>query len=1180
MAEKYQVFDAARQDFETGINLIEASAGTGKTYAIGMLVLRSVVELGVPVDKILIVTFTKAATDELKSRIRSRLVEARNLLSSSQGEFPENTDKTLRTWGERVKDKQKAVERLQYALYDIDRAAIFTIHGYCQRMLVEQALESNQLFEVELSTGVDRIRSEVVEDFWRNHLYRMDPLACGVITTSFPTPQALFSSVSLAKTGISSLEPEIASVESGVRELLEGMEAMKRWWQTNGDSLHIRFIRAIEENHFKKRVYEDFSLWFSEIEAYFSGTTYLLPDKLGLLAEEELKAELNGTKFRGDEKRSQYLKGWNLPGSKLERFSNGAENLVLTIRVKLARELCREVSKRLLQKGLMGFDDLIHNLSSALRGPRRASLQKTLSDRYEVALIDEFQDTDSEQYHIFSTLFGRGKHHLYLIGDPKQAIYKFRGADIQSYFQAKRAADRLLTLEKNYRSHPGLVQEVNRLFGSRQSPFYYQDDVLAYNQVRPAKTGIELNLLKDGRQIAGMVYCSLPANQQSSDGRWSGGRAKETIRDYIVEEIKDLLYAPPTIIDSDEQRQTAPKDIAILVRKNREAEEYRNSLATAGIPAVVRSRISVFHTAECRDLLLLLRCISCPSEIIQVKTAMTISWFGFTGDELHKLWEDEGTLSLWQAKMAEYRAMWQQENFLTMMNRLLVFEEVFVTIAGDPLAERTIANIYQLLELTQEQESTENLGISQTLGWLTRMHLDDKPMDEGELLLESDEEAVQIVTMHSAKGLEYPVVFCPVLWSASDFLAAETWQVRNHDSEGGILIDLGSQSFAQRKEEAVGEQSAEDIRLLYVALTRAKLRCYTVWADVKKRGSSMDAFDSALGYLLFPNGCCPSSVQEELFLGLAAQSNIEYRVISTLERQGSYIRNQGNESLSARSGKGRTLQTDWQMSSFSAMAAQSEHSHEGGNVDPGRAGSGDETPIDVIGLPAGPNFGNVVHDLLEEQSFSAIPTDEGFSEACEKTYKRYGITAETEGLVRLLCNVVGTALPAGFTLSELDDGKCLKEMEFYFRLSPLATSEINAVLAGEETVQPLSYRTMQGYLTGFVDLICEAGGKYYIFDYKTNYLGDRMDDYRPENLVSAMADHNYGLQYWIYTLVLHRHLKNLLSSYDYSSHFGGVMYLFVRGMSPGWPGYGVYSAMPDERILGELDRVIGGTEHG
>lgn len=1188
MTKKFQLFDAARLELKKGTNLVEASAGTGKTYAIAMLVLRAVVELEVPIEKILVVTFTKAATEELRARIRSRLVEALEVLGTEEGERNYKPDATLLCWAETIKNRQRAAILIKAALFEIDCAAIYTIHGYCQRMLLEQALESNQLFDVELVTDLDLIRNQVTEDFWRNHLYEMAPLPCAIITNVFPTPHALMASVKTVGSGNNYIVPEVGLVAEAEQELLAAMGTMQQWWKVHGKSLKGRFGEAIEAKHFNKKVYNNFAVWFAEIDDFFSGDSDVLPADLTILSTETLLGELSKTKFKSLEKRENYLQEWPLPGSVLDNLLTCYEALLLTLRVNLAKELSFEVSKRLFKQGKMGFEDLISNLSEGLKGEHGLSLQRVLASRFKVALIDEFQDTDSKQYHIFSTLFGAANHYLYLIGDPKQAIYRFRGADIHSYFEAKKAATSLLTLEKNYRSHPFLLNEINRLFSSKDSSFCYAEDVLGYHPVSAAKSEEDLQLLQDDKNIAGMVYCSLEEHPENKGGRWNGGQAKEKIRDYVVFEVADLLDSGRTVtVVEGRKKQLAPQDIAILVRKNAEAEEYRHALTAAGIQAVVTSRSSVFQTRECWELLLLLGGVCSSSVTTKVKSAMTLSWFGFSGDELHRIWENDSQLNLWQCKMAEYFDIWQEQNFLTMMSKLLAQERVLINLAGQAQAERKIANIHQLLELVQEEEADENLGASEVIQWLCSMNVEEKSQDSGELLLESDEEAVQIVTMHSAKGLEYPVVFCPVLWSTTDFLASEKFQLKSHDTDNRIVVDLGSKQFAQRKEMARMEQAAEEVRLLYVALTRAKLRCYTIWADVKKHGVSVDSFDSPLGSLVFPDGYCNNSQQEETLRLLSAGLPLEYQKITFNNKEVAFFHEKPEQFLNAKEPSGRTLHTDWQVSSFSAMAGQTEYQPTLETA-PGKRDSGlvaeaeteSEDIVAVVGLPAGPNFGNVIHDLLEDFSFSTMAGGDGLELACELKCNRYGVEAEPGKVAELLCKTINSELPAGFSLARLQDQSCLKEMEFYFHLDPIVTGEINEILKGEPAVQPLSSRRMRGYLTGFVDLICEFGGRYFILDYKTNFLGEKFANYHPSKLAIAMRDHNYGLQYWIYTLVLHRHLKNILPSYSYSKHFGGVMYLFVRGMSPDRPGVGVYESLPDEMKLAELERLVGGEING
>ncbi len=1186
MHSGYEIFDAARVALQKGVNLVEASAGTGKTYAIGMLVLRALVELGQPIEKILIVTFTKAATEELKSRIRARLVEARELLGSKADMSNTKTDQTLLDWAGTIEDRQAAVQLLQLALYDIDRAGIFTIHGFCQRMLVEQALESGQLFDVELLTDINHIRSQVADDFWRQRIYPLAPLPCALLTGSFSSPDKLLASVSRVFNGEGRIEPRVGTIDEVLVELQRAMTAMTLWWRENSGGLYQFFSGSLAGGYFKKTFRADFECWYAALGGFFSGTSLSVPDNIGLLQRQSLVGQLHGTKIRGDAKKNLFLADWPLPESKIDQLLEAVAGLLLTFRVKLAEELYSEVSRRLLEQGTMGFHDLILGLSAALKrdmGEPGHGLRQTLAERFSVALIDEFQDTDNSQWHIFSTLFGGGSHYLYLIGDPKQAIYKFRGADIHSYFLARESAGRLLTLEKNYRSHPFLVEEVNRLFSSRSRPFFFDESTLQYRPVLAAKKAGDIDLIQGGRSLAGMVYCTLDSEPEDKNGRWTSGKAAEQFRRFVASELGRLLDpTSPVFLQTagqvPQQRPLATHDIAILVRSNRQAEEYRQALAEAAIPAVVGSRQSVYQTRECRELFLLLQAIAAPGDTGHLKTAMTISWFGFTGNRLHELWQDEEQLSRYHSRFLQYNQRWQEQGVLPMMMGLLVAEEVLPTLASGQLAERAIANISHLTGLLGEQENEEKLGIGQLLQWLRKMMQGSQSAENAELLLESDEEAVRIVTMHSAKGLEYPVVFCPYLWYAGNRSKGEKYQISCHDEEHRSLLDLGSDLFAARREQAAQEEMAEDLRLLYVAVTRAQIRCYTGWADVKPGGSVGDSFQSALGYLLFAGANVEYQVQQEKFHQLALEKSVQHLIVSADEPGVDYRNDHGETALQPRQASGRSLQTEWQMSSYSAMAGLSDYAHESVVLED-RMGDGRQR-IPVTGLPAGPHFGNVIHDLLESLSFSAIARQEDDAEVLDLVRQkcaRHGVQAAAEEIKKMLELVVATPLTAGsYALAMLADELCLKEMGFYFHLSRLATDRINDLLAEEPTFVPLGHKVMCGYLTGFVDLICAYAGKYYILDYKTNFLGELMGDYAPGQLVAAMQSHNYGLQYWIYTLVLHRHLQNSVPDYSYAHHFGGVRYLFVRGMDPGIPGSGVYAALPEYDTVLRLDLVLGG----
>lgn len=1184
MANERSLFDAALNQLRPGINLVEASAGTGKTYAIAMLVLRFVTELSLPVENILIVTFTKAATEELAARIRSRLAEARGLLMG----LDEEVDPTLLRWAESLEDSTIALDKIKIALNDIDRAAIFTIHSFCQRMLQDQALESGQLFDVELKTDMAQVRLQVAEDFWRHTLYGMTPRQCGIITSVFQNPEKLLLSIMPFPGHGSVIEPKMATIAEAGQHLEQCYKSLVSWWHknTNRETLFVNLQQLVDEKKVKSEFVRGFSGWWQELGKYFSGSRETPPENLQFLGRHGFSAIINGSKVRG-KKKEELLAGLNLPDAEVVSFIRAADNLVLTMRTTLADSLNFEIEKRMQQDNVMSYNDLIIRLHQVVTSVEGHFLRQKLRQRFLAVLIDEFQDTDLEQWQIFNSVFGKGAY-LYLIGDPKQAIYRFRGADIKVYFLARESALHKLTLNKNYRSHPGNVEEVNRLFLSRKNPFVYEDAILDFSPVSAAKEHEDGYLSRGGKVLSNMVYCQLDESPETKDGRWTSGKASASILQFVVKETSRLLdgsvvFCETTEKDGKLERALLPRDIAILVRNNRHAEEYLQCFARAGIPAVIASRKSVYQTEECVAMYTIMKSLSKPSDAVLLKRAMAVTWLGLSGNALYEIWQNEELYDSWYSRFQSYAETWHSKGFLLMMNRFLQEEDVFTTLGAGPFFERRIANINQLLELIQEVETTNLFGPAQTLLWLRNTMSSHELEGEQELRLESDEDAIRIVTMHGAKGLEYPVVFCPFLWYRLAKILKEKNCIACHDS-GVRVIDLGSEHFEERRSKAAKEDFAEDLRLLYVAVTRAKQRCYTIWCDAKGISNGpVDSFSSPLGYLLFPDGGVPFASQQETLQSLCCDSTVSYLSINAHDTEKIlYNTNRGQHDFLLKQSTRNSFYTNWQMTSYSALASISEHYEDKTSSE---TASFVDSPISEFkSLPAGASFGNVVHDVLEKIPFKELLQPEKHRKIIRLICSNYGVDADLILLEKLLKNIVETPLvlpgyskEEGVSLAALDEKKSIKEMMFYFHLARSETREMNAILSRERTVIPLGEKVVEGYLTGFVDLVFEYNNKFYVADYKTNKLGDSLNDYHNDALIRAMASHNYGLQYWLYSLVLHRHLTNFLPGYQYGKHFGGVFYLFVRGMAEG-SNYGIFFDNPDFNTLQRLNECLGGNK--
>ena len=1176
---KANYFDPVQTELLKGVNLIEASAGTGKTYAIAMLVLRFVVEQDIAIDKVLVVTFTKAATEELKDRVRSRLAEAKRALNG----HTDNSDSTVSDWLANLGIEPELVkQRLAMALLNIDQAGIFTIHGFCQRVLREHALESGQLFDAELTDDLALIKQACADDFWRRQIYKRSVWEAAVLTASYKTPDQLLASVDFIADHVS-IYPGVESLDAALKELQRLTGLAKTELEQCAKSLMEHFA----DQKFNSSYTDTFELHYCALKNWLEGDTTQIPgpEAFALLTENGIKDALNGTKFKAnktqtsDQRKADYLAELKINTAAFDALATAFEKITLIFRRTLLETLRVELDKRLQQLNVMSFDNLITRLAEALQGENGILLIAELQQRFEVALIDEFQDTDDSQWSIFSSVFAAPSQYLYLIGDPKQAIYKFRGADIYSYLDAQKQAEHQFTLGKNWRSHPQLVDAVNALF-QREQAFLLED--LAFHDVEPAKSANDGELHFAGQAIAPMMLWQLPESD-SKTGFWRPDRkdAAEAISIAVVNEVVDLLTNDYRLQPAN--RALQPKDIAILVRTNSQARDYQAALRSAGVPSVINSTESVFASQEAADLYMLLQAVASPGDIGLLKQALTLNWFDLDGQTFYQLINNETAIDSWMSRFLSYYQDWQQTGLMAMMQRLLAQEKIRASLSKTLMAERQLTNLYHLIELVQQAAVDEHLGINKTLDWLrtaiTKADRNKSSAENQQLRLESDDDAVRIVTMHRSKGLEYSVVFCPCLWQRSNRLNNEKSLIKchvptqEHENKGRMIVDLGSEDFELHRAQAIKEELAEDLRVFYVAVTRAKYRCYIAWADAR---SEKAANDSAMAWLLgFADAdFCRQQALLQAFKDQAEHA-FDYQLLDVpgAITEGIYQKAVAHAEYHAKKRK-RSLYTHWQMSSYTALSALSLD--EAPELPEDKAREQQDKPEQApMELPRGAHTGNVVHDLLENNVFIDLAKRKDISVQRDKACQRYGLKLEQPEMIdALLQAVVATPLSdadADFCLMNLPENRCLKEMPFYLSMQAMDASQINLILQDTPAFQPLTSKQMCGYLTGFIDLICEYKGLYYVMDYKTNGL----PDYKPETLTHAMREHNYGLQYWIYTVVLHRYLQNRLPDYDYETHFGGVRYLFVRGMRPELAMSGVYQDRPDFDRVEALAELFG-----
>jgi exodeoxyribonuclease V beta subunit len=1179
-----------------GTNLIEASAGTGKTYAIEAIFLRLLLEQGLEARRILVVTFTEAATEELRERIRDRIRDAMKAFEA--GGLPE--DPFLDGLVKKHPRPRQALRVLRDALRDFDEVPIATIHAFCQRALRENVFESLSLFGTEMTPDVEALRLEILRDFWRCHFYDAPREFAAFALERNAGPEAF-----LELTRRRSLDPDLRIVPEAPPVTLDALEPFREvftrlkcsWAASRGD-----VAALLKDPGLSKSKYRNPEGIASALDGYAAaGSGIPVPDVLEKLTPKALR---NGTN-KG--KTTPEHPFFDLCAELLERraaLEAQMADLLLFLQAEAIRRFPEELAARKRRRNLQSFDDLLLDLHGALEKPTGKRLVRRLRERYRAALIDEFQDTDPVQYAIFQTVFGGGDRTLFLIGDPKQAIYSFRGADLFAYMRASRRADRRWTLTENWRSEPDLVTAVNAVFQGVENPFLYKE--IAFHEATAGEVPDREYLTEKGRREPPLdIWLFRGSRLEAAGVSGSKARTKELITNAVAAGIARLLRLgrEGRVLIGEKPLQEG--DVAVLVRSRFEARGVREALKRIGIPAVIQSDENVFDSPEAGDLEQVLAAAAEPGREGYLKAALATEMLGLTGIRIE---EELRTERLWGARVARFRGygdLWGRGGFMPMFRELLRAEGVRERLLSFPDGERRLTNVLHLGELLHGEASSRRLGPAGLMKWLSRQRnekarLEGTRLEEQELRLEKDSEAVKIVTIHKSKGLQYPVVFCPFLWAGSRVQEQETYLYHDPDDAWRPLLVIDPERAGNRS-QALREEMAENIRLLYVALTRARHRCHIAWGPFKEAGTS------SLARILHLSGDDPENICEAAATHLDSLDEAAMR--GDLEalsiRAGGAVAvseppdgtlavvvpaPETAESLRVRPFRA-AIPRDWRVASFSWLAADRP---EPGAPPPEAAldlpdrdavpqGAPAEKPAGVFAFPRGARAGNFFHDLLEHLDF--MGTDPAARDRLiGEALRRYGFGSEWRGVVG---DTIGKVLAAPFdpdsgaTLSRIPRTDRLSELEFHFPLKPLAPGDLRSLLSGLADVPPsvperlgrLTFDPVRGFLKGYMDLVFRFEGRFWLVDWKSNFLGGRVEDYGPERLQEAMEEELYVLQYHLYVTALDRWLARRVPGYDYERHFGGVCYVFLRGVDPGkGPEFGMYRVKPAGETVGALVR--------
>ena len=1152
--------------------LIEASAGTGKTWTIAVLYLRLLLEQSLSPRQIVVTTFTDAAAQELRERLRAKLRAAERLAQAPEQPADGADEAWLQArWAADPSCVGADALRLRLAQAELDLAPVGTLHGLCRRILTDFPFECGSAFRLGEVVPGRALDDELIDDLWRRLVQSAGELPPG--------------DLAWWRQGLDPLRRALRAVmKPGVRVRVEAEEDISALLQP----AHAQAIRDwIGDGSRFKRSNSALLTALRKLADYLEANDLSVPfpdvsESLGKPLDTQLKPEfVEAARASGIVPFAQHLSSVladpDLPdrGAALARYRDHL----------LARR-----DERLRERGQLTFDALITQVHLAL-ATRGGVLADRLFREWPVALVDEFQDTDQQQYAILDRIYRddadatRGR--LVMIGDPKQAIYRFRGGDIHAYLAAKRSVDAELRLERNFRSSAALVQGFNELYALAGPALSQQaGGAIAYEPVSAGRPARPLRYRGEPveRPLALHFCAELPANK---DARIAFAL------DACANQVADLLAGDWQI----DEAPLRPGDIAVLLPTNEHVALLRDRLRERQVPCVGAGRSSVFATPLARELQIVLYAIDQPGDEGALRAALATRLLGVGLAELAALRASPDDGLRHEQRFAQWHRQWRQEGVLAVVQSLL--HQAAPALLATPEGERALTDLRHLGELLQQAEDAHP-GSEQLLAWLAQQRggegvASDDAAEEQQLRVESDARRVRLMTLHASKGLEFPVVLLPLMWAQEG--REEKLPLRHDPASGERELVLGGPAHAEACAEVAAEDQDERFRVLYVALTRAELACHVYVPDPQRPTSgsvkrapadpSRSALDATVERLLqagvanarhlawlpddwswpypsLPGDAAPTTQIREALVPPAPRPMQQLHSFSTLAR----VEHTG------------TLEEQ----------AASDEAAAGESLELPEEATADLLPVAVAGEPAllalagwrGAEFGNAMHAVFEHREVGvAVTRQHALVARCvqEAGVRRGDEPAEV--LVRRLATRIQATLDAplapGLVLGTLPASALRAEMAFHYVLDAVSLDALREACArhGEPALVPRApLGILRGLMTGKIDLVFEHAGRFHVLDYKSNWLGEHLDAYASERLPAAMDAHHYRFQALLYTVALDRLLRQRLPGYRREARLGEAIYLFVRAVGLA-PGAGVWRQRFDDALLDAVDRVLG-----
>ncbi|MGP1932819.1 MAG: exodeoxyribonuclease V subunit beta [Arsenophonus sp. ET-YP4-MAG3] len=1177
--------------------LIEASAGTGKTYTIGLLYLRLLLGIGqknaffrrLSVEEILIVTFTKASINELRSRIRYNIHQMRMACIRNGIGFDKNSIyKILLSF---VSNRNLDAQCLLIAERQIDKAAIYTIHSFCQHILTHNAFELGILFEHSIIKNEDALQKQACADFWRRYCYPLDYSISKIIFNEWSGPDSLLAEIKPYLQGDIPIfikqAVKVQTIEEYHKIIINNIKILKEFWLLNSTN----FFELINNSSVNKHSYSHHNLsrWLTSVTNWAKSKTidYKIPKELIYFSQSKLK-----NKAITD----------NIPRHDvfcaIDKFLKQSFTLRDFFISKAIISVRQIIIKEKMRRKEIGFDDLLSYLDKALHAEGGDKLATEIRNRYPVVMIDEFQDTDPQQYRIFQRIYqGYNYCTLLFIGDPKQAIYAFRGADIFTYLKAKNQIKLHYTINTNWRSSSSMVAAVNQLFSLTEKPFLFEQ--IPFNKVNSISSNQNLGFIHKTKKLSALNFCYL--NKET----FSVLDYQEMISYHYASQICDWLKESENgttlLYRNNIKKPITAADIMILVRNRSEAIILRKSLSKFNISSVFLSnQESVFSTDEAHDLLYLLQAILSPENENTLRCALVTRLIGLNAEEIEQLNQDENKFAVRVEEFINYLLIWKKYGIFHTLRTIMINYRIAENLVMNNIdGQSRLMNFIHLNELLQETEL--QLHNKQALvRWLGRQINQVNPLLENQQIrLKSDKNLIHISTIHKSKGLEYPIVCLPFSSQFSQQKIAVFHDRKNFQK----YLDLTQQKESIRL--ANEERLSEDLRLLYVALTRSIYHCSIsvgplIKGHLSKQNDNISFYQSALNYLLQKGKVSNVTILRDALYELASE-NISITPINHINLSPWYSKKNKSNKLFSQNFTGQ-IQNTWRVTSYSRLSCNKIHSlfdkityddidieitiqdlNPKINTDTKNDNFLIQDEVkdkNIHTFPKGTAAGTFLHSLLELLPFNQHPKESWLAEKLEIAC----FSTDWAPILKMwLINIFEVPLlKDNFSLSKITPDFQLNEMQFYLSIEKLLSPSSLDMLTHKydilsQNCPPLNFEPLTGILKGFIDLVFCWKNKFYLIDYKSNWLGINNLAYTQDAIQKLMIDHRYDLQYQLYTLALHRYLQNRLHNYAYQKNFGGVIYFFLRGVDINNPNYGIYHIIPAYELINGMDLLFSKT---